>query len=39
VFGKVIKGMDVVNAIKAVETGPGDVPSEPVVIKGATVVE
>jgi cyclophilin family peptidyl-prolyl cis-trans isomerase len=39
VFGKVIKGMDVVNAIKAVKTAPGDVPVEPVVIESATVVE
>jgi cyclophilin family peptidyl-prolyl cis-trans isomerase len=39
VFGKVIKGMDVVNAIKAVVTGPGDVPAEPVVIESATVIE
>ncbi len=36
VFGKVIEGMDVVNAIKAVETGAGDVPNEPVVIKSAS---
>jgi cyclophilin family peptidyl-prolyl cis-trans isomerase len=35
VFGKVIEGMDVVNVIKAVETGAGDVPVEPVVIKSA----
>ncbi len=33
VFGKVIEGMDVVNAIKGVKTGPGDVPAEPVVIE------
>lgn len=39
VFGKVIEGMDVVNAIKAVKTGAGDVPVEPVVIESATVVE
>ncbi len=39
VFGKVIKGMDVVNAIKAVQTGSGDVPVEAVVIESATVVE
>lgn len=36
VFGKVIEGMDVVNKIKAVETGPSDVPVEPVVIESAT---
>jgi len=39
VFGKVIKGMEVVNAIKAVETGAGDVPAEPIVIKSAKVLE
>ena len=37
VFGKVIEGMDVVDKIKAVPTGPGDVPQQPVVIKKATV--
>lgn len=36
VFGKVIEGMDVVNVIKGVKTGPGDVPVEPVVIESAT---
>jgi cyclophilin family peptidyl-prolyl cis-trans isomerase len=39
VFGKVIEGMDVVNAIKGVKTGSGDVPVEPVVIESAVVVE
>ncbi len=40
VFGKVIKGMDVVDAIAAVPTRkPGDVPVEPVVIKSVTLVE
>ena len=37
VFGKVIEGMDVVDKIRAVPTGPGDVPTTPVVIKRATV--
>jgi peptidyl-prolyl cis-trans isomerase A (cyclophilin A) len=37
VFGKVIKGMDVVNKIGAVKTGAGDKPSEPVVIHKITV--
>ncbi|MEO8122805.1 MAG: peptidylprolyl isomerase [Burkholderiales bacterium] len=37
VFGKVISGMDVVDKIKAVPTGPGDVPLQPVIIKSASV--
>jgi cyclophilin family peptidyl-prolyl cis-trans isomerase len=42
-FGKVVSGMDVVNKIKAVPTGPGgpmpkDVPTTPVVIQSATLV-
>lgn len=43
VFGKVSKGLDVVEAIKAVETtskgGHQNVPAEPVVIKSAKVLE
>ncbi|MBE0536817.1 MAG: peptidyl-prolyl cis-trans isomerase [Phycisphaerae bacterium] len=43
VFGKVVEGMDVVDAIAAVKTTSkghhDDVPAEPVVIKSATVVE
>ena len=44
-FGEVVEGMDVVDAISKVETGPGphpgfqDVPKEPVVIRKATVVK
>ena len=43
VFGKVVSGMDVVNKIKEVPTGPGgpfpsDVPKTPVVIQSATIV-
>lgn len=37
VFGKVVSGMDVVDKIKAVPTGPGDAPVQPVTIKTATV--
>jgi cyclophilin family peptidyl-prolyl cis-trans isomerase len=42
-FGKVVSGMDTVNKIKAVATGPGgpfptDVPKTPVVIQSATIV-
>src|SRR6202140_5563612 len=36
VFGKVVEGMDVLDAIAAVKTAPGDKPIEPVVIKKAT---
>ncbi|GJM15433.1 MAG: hypothetical protein DHS20C13_07600 [Thermodesulfobacteriota bacterium] len=39
VFGKVVDGMDVVDAIAAVQTGPGDVPQEQVVIESVTIVE
>jgi cyclophilin family peptidyl-prolyl cis-trans isomerase len=37
VFGKVTSGMDVVDAISAVETGPGDRPREEVRIDSVTV--
>jgi len=43
VFGKVVSGMDVVNKIKSVPTGPkgmhNDVPKTPVVITSATIVK
>jgi peptidyl-prolyl cis-trans isomerase A (cyclophilin A) len=44
VFGKVVSGMDVVNKIKAMPTGPGgpfpsDVPKTPVLITSATLVK
>ena len=44
VFGKVVSGMDVVNKIKSLPTGPGgpfgsDVPKTPVVITSATIVK
>jgi peptidyl-prolyl cis-trans isomerase A (cyclophilin A) len=37
VFGRVVAGMDVVDKIRAVPTGPGDVPLQPVTIKTATL--
>ena len=37
VFGKVIKGIDVVEKIGAVKTGPGDKPMEPVVMNTFTI--
>jgi len=37
VFGRVIDGMDVVDDIRFVETGPQDVPVEPVIIQSAEV--
>jgi len=39
VFGKVIKGTEVVDKIKDVQTGPGDVPLKPVVIESASIVK
>ena len=43
VFGRVVSGMDVVNRIKAVQTGSAgmhqDVPLTPVVIQSATIVK
>lgn len=38
VFGKVTEGMDVVDKIKAVKTGPQDVPVEQVVIENVSVL-
>ena len=38
-FGKVVKGLDVVETIQTVRTGAGDKPVEDVVIKSVTVTE
>jgi peptidyl-prolyl cis-trans isomerase A (cyclophilin A) len=37
VFGKVIKGIEIVREIGAVETGHGDKPKEPVIMKSVTI--
>jgi cyclophilin family peptidyl-prolyl cis-trans isomerase len=37
IFGKVIKGMDVVKAIGSVKTAPGDKPVKPVVMKDVVI--
>ena len=37
VFGKVVSGMETVDKIRAVQTGAGDVPVTPVVIKNITL--
>jgi len=39
VFGEVVEGMDVVDAIAKVKTGQGDVPTESVIIEKAYVQE
>jgi peptidylprolyl isomerase len=38
-FGKVVKGLDVVDAMQKVETGPGDRPRTDVVIESVTITE
>ncbi len=37
VFGRVIKGMDIVDAISQVQVGQGDLPIEPVIIETITI--
>jgi peptidyl-prolyl cis-trans isomerase A (cyclophilin A) len=39
VFGKVVDGMDTVDKIRSVKTGPGDMPIPPVVITAARMLE
>ena len=39
VFGKVIKGTEVVDKIRAVETGARDIPTVSVIIESASVIE
>ena len=38
-FGKVVKGLDVLSAMESVPTGPRDKPREDVVIRSVTVTE
>lgn len=38
-FGKVVKGLDVVSAMESVPTGPGDRPRQDVVIESVTIDE
>ena len=37
VFGRIASGMDIIDVISSVETGPGDVPAEPVVIESVSI--
>jgi cyclophilin family peptidyl-prolyl cis-trans isomerase len=39
VFGRVIKGMDVVDAISATKTGANNLPTEPIIIESVTITE
>ncbi len=39
VFGRVVDGIEVVDAIATVQTGPGDVPNEQIVIETVEIVE
>ena len=38
-FGKVVKGLDIVDQMEKVRTGPGDKPVEDVVIQSVTITE
>ena len=39
VFGKIVDGMDVIQAIEGVPTGPGDKPLEPVIMESIEIVD
>lgn len=39
VFGRVVDGIEVIDAIATVQTGPGDVPNEQVIIETVEIVE
>jgi cyclophilin family peptidyl-prolyl cis-trans isomerase len=38
-FGKIVKGLDIVDKLEKVKTGPGDRPVDDVVIEGITITE
>lgn len=38
-FGKVVKGLDIVDSIQRVPTGPGDRPTKDVIIESVTITE
>jgi len=38
-FGQTVKGLDVIEAMQSVKTGPGDKPVTPVVINSVTITE
>ncbi|MFT5849527.1 MAG: peptidylprolyl isomerase [Patiriisocius sp.] len=37
VFGRIVSGMDIIDIVSSVETGPRDLPVEPVVIESVTI--
>ncbi len=39
VFGRIVDGMDIVDAISETPVGPRDLPTEPVIIESLTIVE
>jgi len=39
VFGRIIRGLDIVDTIGTVETGPRDLPVEPVVIESVSIMQ
>ena len=38
-FGKVVSGLEIVEAMQSVPTGPGDRPKDDVVIQSVTITE
>ncbi len=37
VFGRIVSGMDIIDVISTVETGPRDLPIEPVIVESVTI--